>query len=74
MTSQAAARKNRRRVGGSYHLPAPRGREIIVIKRIVVASFVAAVTAVGIAAPADAAPKHHHADSGSVSILRIDWD
>jgi hypothetical protein len=45
-----------------------------VIKRIVVATFVAAVTAVGIAAPADAAPKHHHADSGSVSILRIDWE
>ena len=46
------------------------------IKRIVVATFVTAVTAVGVAAPADAAPKHQHGDSGSgsVSILRIDWD
>ena len=43
------------------------------IKRIVVATFVTAVTAVGVAAPADAAPRHH-GDSGSVSILRIDWE
>lgn len=42
------------------------------IKRLVVAAFVTAVTAVGVAAPADAAPKHHHA--GSVATQAIDWE
>ena len=44
------------------------------IKRLVAAAFVTAVTAVGVSGPADAAPKHHHGDSGSVSVLRIDWE
>jgi hypothetical protein len=43
-----------------------------VIKRVVVAAFITAVTAVGVAAPADAAPKHHRA--GSVSTQAIDWE
>jgi hypothetical protein len=43
-----------------------------VIKRLAVAAFVTAVTAVGVAAPADAAPKHHGA--GSVSTQAIDWE
>lgn len=45
------------------------------IKRIVVAVFVTAVTAVGVAAPAEAGLKLHHGDSGSVSTQRaIDWE
>jgi hypothetical protein len=44
-----------------------------VIKRAVVAAFITAVTAVGVAAPADAAPKHH-GGGGSVSTQAIDWD
>jgi len=44
-----------------------------VIKRVVVAAFITAVTSVGVAAPADAAPKHHHG-GGSVSTQAIDWD
>jgi hypothetical protein len=43
-----------------------------VVKRVVVAAFVTAVTAVGVAAPADAALKHHGA--GSVSTQAIDWE
>ena len=42
------------------------------IKRVVVAAFVTTVTAVGVAAPADAAPKHLGA--GSISTQAIDWD
>jgi hypothetical protein len=42
------------------------------IKRVVVAAFITAVT-VGVAAPADAAPRHHGA-AGSVSTQAIDWD
>ena len=48
-----------------------REREIIVIKRIVVAAFVTAVTAVGVAAPADAAPNLH---AGSAATQAIDWE
>jgi hypothetical protein len=55
--------------GGHETIPLE-GESFIVIKRIVVAAFVTAVTAVGIAAPADAA--QHHA--GSVSTQAIDWD
>ncbi len=43
------------------------------IKRLVVAAFVTAITAVGVAAPADAAPKHHHG-AGSAATLAIDWE
>jgi hypothetical protein len=39
-----------------------------VFKRLVVAAFVTAVTAVGVAAPADAAPTHHAAQQA------IDWE
>ena len=52
--------------------PRPEGEKFIVIKRLVVAAFVTAVTAVGVAAPADAAPKHHGA--GSAATQAIDWD
>jgi hypothetical protein len=43
-----------------------------VIKRFAVAAFITAVTAVGVAAPADAAHQHHGA--GSVSTQAIDWE
>ena len=42
------------------------------IKRVLVAAFVTAVTTVGVATPADAALKHHGA--GSVSTQAIDWE
>ena len=42
------------------------------IKRLVVAAFVTAVTAVGVAAPAGATPSHHVA--GSAATLAIDWE
>jgi hypothetical protein len=44
-----------------------------VIKRVVVAAFITAVTAVSVAAPADAAPKHDHG-AGAASTQAIDWD
>jgi hypothetical protein len=56
--------------GGNLVLPL--AGELIVIKRLVVAAFVTAVTAVGVAAPADAAPKHHGA--GSAATQAIDWE
>jgi hypothetical protein len=45
-----------------------------VFKRFVAAAFVTAVTAVGVAAPADAAPAHHVGPAGSVHLQAIDWE
>lgn len=49
----------------------PRDREIIVIKRIVVAAFVSVVTAIGVVAPAASAQS---ANAATYSQSDIDWE
>jgi hypothetical protein len=51
-----------------------REREFMVFKRLVTAVFVTAVTSVGVAAPADAAPGHQVGPVGSASQRAIDWE